>query len=53
MENQQTLNSKGLGKAGAWKFIILLGIISLFSDMTHEGARTITGLLSFFGLWFS
>lgn len=29
-------------KNTAWKFIILLGIISLFSDMTHEGARTIT-----------
>ncbi len=27
----------------AWKFILLVGIVSLFSDMTHEGARTITG----------
>jgi MFS family permease len=43
MENRQTLNSQDLGKAGAWKFIILVGVVSLFSDMTHEGARTITG----------
>lgn len=27
----------------AFKFIILLGIVSLFSDMTYEGARSITG----------
>jgi hypothetical protein len=24
-------------------FIVLLGIVSLFSDMTHEGARSISG----------
>lgn len=27
----------------ALKFIVLLGIVSLFSDMTYEGARSITG----------
>lgn len=27
----------------AFKFIILLGIVSLFSDMTYEGARSIIG----------
>ncbi|CEP68121.1 Major facilitator superfamily [Moorella glycerini] len=27
----------------AFKFIILLGIVSLLSDMTYEGARSITG----------
>jgi MFS family permease len=37
------LEAKNLTTGTAWKFIILLGIISLFSDMTHEGARTITG----------
>jgi MFS family permease len=26
-----------------WKFVILLGIVSLFADMTYEGARSITG----------
>ncbi|HAR39398.1 MAG: MFS transporter [Bacteroidetes bacterium GWD2_45_23] len=30
-------------KKSPWAFIILIGIISLFSDMTHEGARSITG----------
>jgi MFS family permease len=35
--------TKDLSAATAWKFIILVGVISLFSDMTHEGARTITG----------
>jgi MFS family permease len=27
----------------AWRFIILLGVISLFSDITYEGARSISG----------
>lgn len=27
----------------AVKFVILLGVVSLFSDMTYEGARSITG----------
>jgi len=35
--------TKNLTTESAWKFIILVGIVSLFSDMTHEGARTITG----------
>ena len=30
-------------KAAAWKFILLVGVVSLFSDMTYEGARSITG----------
>jgi MFS family permease len=32
-----------LNKAAAWKFIILVGVVSLFSDMTYEGARSISG----------
>jgi MFS family permease len=32
-----------LAPAGAWRFIILLGVISLFSDITYEGARSISG----------
>ncbi|MHB1947558.1 MAG: MFS transporter [Gammaproteobacteria bacterium] len=32
-----------LNKQHALKFIILLGIVSLFSDMVYEGARSITG----------
>jgi len=35
----------------AYLFILLFGIVSLFSDMTHEGARSITGpYLSSLGL---
>lgn len=30
-------------KGTAIKFIILLGVVSLFGDMTYEGARSITG----------
>ena len=26
---------------GAMAFIVLMGIVSLFSDMTHEGARSV------------
>lgn len=29
--------------SGAMTFILLMGIVSLFSDMTHEGARSILG----------
>ena len=29
--------------SGAITFITLMGIVSLFSDMTHEGARSILG----------
>jgi MFS family permease len=27
----------------AMKFVILMGVVSLFADMTHEGARSVTG----------
>jgi MFS family permease len=29
--------------AAAWNFIVILGVVSLFSDMTYEGARSISG----------
>lgn len=32
-----------ISKKTALKFIILLGFVSLFADMTYEGARSITG----------
>lgn len=34
---------KGTVRSGAMAFIILMGIVALFSDMTHEGARSILG----------
>ncbi|HPO27524.1 MAG TPA: hypothetical protein PK315_08620, partial [Petrotogaceae bacterium] len=30
-------------KKSAMKFIVIMGIVSLFSDMTYEAARSITG----------
>jgi MFS family permease len=32
-----------IGRASAMRFIILIGVVSLFADMTYEGARSITG----------
>jgi MFS family permease len=36
-------NRPGLSAGGALRFVVLLGIVSLFADMTYEGARSITG----------
>lgn len=38
MPNNSFMNMKR-----AWKFIVLLGVVSLFADMTYEGARSVTG----------
>lgn len=35
--------STALVRGRAVKFVILLGIVSLFADMTYEGARSVTG----------
>jgi hypothetical protein len=35
--------SAGLTQGAAMTFVILLGLVSLFADMTYEGARSITG----------
>jgi len=32
-----------ISRPSAMKFVVLLGVVSLFSDMTYEGARSITG----------
>jgi predicted MFS family arabinose efflux permease len=32
-----------LTKPSATKFVVLIGLVSLFSDMTYEGARSVTG----------
>jgi MFS family permease len=32
-----------IGRASAIRFIVLLGFVSLFADITYEGARSITG----------
>jgi MFS family permease len=48
MANQEQVNSTLLTaataqKASAVKFVVLIGVVSLFADMTYEGARSITG----------
>lgn len=35
--------NSNLTKKTAIKFVVLLGLVSLFADMTYEGARSITG----------
>jgi len=32
-------------RAAAMRFIVCLGMVSLFADITYEGARSITGPL--------
>ncbi len=40
----------GIDKRHAFRFVIFLGIVSLFADVTYEGARSITGpFLAFLG----
>lgn len=36
-------DNKYISKGAAIKFVVLLGVVSLFADMTYEGARSITG----------
>lgn len=33
----------GISGAAATKFVVLIGVVSLFSDLTYEGARSVTG----------
>ncbi|MGZ7136076.1 MAG: MFS transporter [Methanobacterium sp.] len=42
-ENSEIEENKYILKNHAFKFIILLGVVSLLADMTYEGARSITG----------
>lgn len=37
------VNQNDISKNAAFKFVILLSLVSLFADMTYEGARSITG----------
>ena len=39
----ETNNRTAVTKRSATLFIVLLGVVSLFADMTHEGARSIYG----------
>lgn len=37
------MNTTNLPKSTAIKFVVIIGIVSLFADMTYEGARSIFG----------
>jgi MFS family permease len=39
----ETARPAGLAPGSALRFVVLLGVVSLFGDMTYEGARSITG----------
>ena len=45
MQNQSstTAVNNNTSKVHALKFIVLLGIVSLFADITYQGARSING----------
>ncbi len=45
MENRSRAEQSlsGISKSAATKFVVLIGVASLFSDFTYEGARSITG----------
>jgi len=48
MAKEQQINSTPAAAAAtqkttALKFVVLIGVVSLFADMTYEGARSITG----------
>jgi MFS family permease len=43
MDQSVSENNKTIPKGTALKFVVLLGVVSLFADMTYEGARSVTG----------
>lgn len=43
LENQTESTVADITQPSAMKFVILLGVVSLLSDMTYEGARSING----------
>jgi hypothetical protein len=38
-----TQQRRTLSPSSAYRFVVIIGITSLFADMTYEGARSITG----------
>ena len=42
-KRMRTIRKRRKAVQGAMAFILLMGIVSLFSDMTHEGARSVLG----------
>ncbi|MCX7604836.1 MAG: MFS transporter, partial [Bryobacteraceae bacterium] len=42
-EGSRAESGTGAGSGAALRFVVLLGLVSLFADMTYEGARSIAG----------
>src|SRR3970040_2103849 len=43
VRKEEMMEAKDLSKSDALKFVLILGVSSLFADMTYEGARSVTG----------
>ncbi|MEO6019863.1 MAG: MFS transporter [Knoellia sp.] len=41
--NRRAANASAPGELTAWRFVLLFGLVSLFTDMVYEGARSIIG----------
>ncbi|MGB0071235.1 MAG: hypothetical protein WBQ11_24710, partial [Isosphaeraceae bacterium] len=42
-QSEATESAQGRPRSPALHFVVLLGVVSLFADMTYEGARSVTG----------
>lgn len=41
--DERAVPSDGVSAKVAWRFVLLIGLVSFFADMTYEGARSVTG----------
>jgi len=53
-QSEATESAQGRPRSPALRFVVLLGVVSLFADMTYEGARSrLSSLCSFRTLYFT
>ncbi|MGH8128575.1 MAG: MFS transporter [Gammaproteobacteria bacterium] len=38
-----SLREESIQRRGTWRFVVAIGVVSFFADMTYEGARSIVG----------
>lgn len=43
MSTPEQRDARRARRSTAMRFVLLIGVVSLFADMTHEGARSVTG----------
>lgn len=41
--DERAVPTNGVSAKVAWRFVLLIGLVSFFADMTYEGARSVTG----------